>query len=115
MSRWSRAWRSAYFPDGSAIVLCEPSLHLVDGRSNVVEARTVELFGLGAHACDGQDLSVLYDSLLQLAEQDAKTWEASVVAKWHMSADLILPTCGVVASPETILEARHVGWWCGNL
>lgn len=41
--------------------------------------------------------------------------EASVVAKWHMSAVLILPTCGVVASPETILEARHVGWWCGNL
>lgn len=77
----SWAWTVAYLPDGSAIVLGKASLHLVDGWSNVVEAHTIELFGFSAHACDGQDLSVLYDSLLQLAEQDAKAWGTSVVVK----------------------------------
>lgn len=102
--------RVAYFPNAGTIVFGEATLDFVDGWGNLGKALAVDLFGLGAHARDSEDLSVLYDALLQLAEQDPKACKVSarhrLLCMWF---SLLKPTCGVVARPEAILEARHVG------
>lgn len=69
--------RIAYFPNAGSIVFGEATLDFVDGWGNVGEALTVDLFGLGAHARDSENLSVFYDALLQLAKQDPKACKVS--------------------------------------
>lgn len=50
----------------------------VAGGTNVTHVLAVELFGIGAHAGNGQNLLVFLDTLLELAKQDAEA--TSIVA-----------------------------------
>lgn len=72
--------RMAYFSNTGSIVFVEATLDLVDCWGDLGELGAVDLLGLGAHAGDGQDLSVLDAALLQLAEQDPKTCRLSAIA-----------------------------------
>lgn len=96
-----------YFSKAGTIVFAKPAIYLVDGWGDFGELLTVCLFGLGAHAGYGQDLSILYDALLQLAKQDPKACETSARCEDTVFVGARMPTCGVVGRPETILKARH--------
>ena len=66
-------FESHYLADGGAVILAKTTAHFVNSRRNVAETISVCLFGLSAHASNGNDLAILQDALLQLAEQDAET------------------------------------------
>lgn len=104
------AEKPPYLARAGAIVLPEAALYLVDGRSYVGEALSVDLLCLGAQSGDGQDLAVLDDALLELAKQDSESCVHSGVSEaWCLpllvSAFL---TCGVVAGPERVGETGHL-------
>lgn len=62
----------SYFSKTGAIVFAKATLYFVDGWGDFGEFLTISFFGLGAHAGNGQNLSVFDDALLQLAKQDPK-------------------------------------------
>lgn len=68
----------AYFANTGSIILSKATLDLVDCWTDFSELGAINLFGLGAHPGDGQDLSVLDAALLQLAKQDSETYGLSV-------------------------------------
>jgi hypothetical protein len=65
-------------PDAGSIVAAEAALDLVYCWGDFCEFLAVNLLGLGAHAGDGQDLSVLDDALLEFAKQDTQSWRQPV-------------------------------------
>lgn len=67
-----------YLAHAGSVVLGEAILDFVDCWGDLCELLAVYLLGLGAHAGDGQNLSVLDDALLQLAEQNPKACRVSV-------------------------------------
>jgi hypothetical protein len=45
-------------------------LYLVHSRGDVGKSQSIYLFGLGSHPSDVQELTILYDALLELSKQD---------------------------------------------
>lgn len=104
--------RIAYFANTGTVIFSKAALDLVDCWGDIGELRAVYLLSLGAHAGDGQDLSILDAALLQLAEQDSKTCGLSVIAilirpRGHAAKVTPFPTCSIIAGPKAVLEGRH--------
>lgn len=62
----------AHLAHACAIVSGEAALYAIGGTAYLAQLGTVQLFGFGAHAGDGEDLLVLLHALLQLAKQHAE-------------------------------------------
>lgn len=77
--------------DTGSIVLAESNCrHLIHARGNVSHAESILLFRVCTHGCNGQDLLVLHNSLLQLPVQYPQTRS-------------------IVGGPERVRETRHYG------
>lgn len=64
---------SPYLPHACALISAEAAGYALRGGPDVGEAVSVELFGVGAHAGNGEDLLVLLHALLELPKQHSKT------------------------------------------
>jgi hypothetical protein len=56
-----------------ALISGEAARYALRRRPNAGEGVSVGIFGVGAHAGDGEHLLVLLHALLELAEQDSET------------------------------------------
>lgn len=63
----------AYLLHGCALVLGKAIGYPVRRRANVSHVLAIEFFGICTHACNGQELLVLANALLQLAKEDAQS------------------------------------------
>lgn len=57
-----------------AVVAAEAIGYLVGGRRDVAKSLTVGILGFSAHASDGENLPVLYNTLLELTKQDPQSY-----------------------------------------
>lgn len=77
--------------DTGSIILAESrSRHLIHARGNVSHAESILLFRVCTHGCNGQNLLVLHNSLLQLPVQYPQTRS-------------------IVGGPERVRETGHYG------
>jgi DNA-binding transcriptional ArsR family regulator len=60
--------------NGGAIVTIKATRQLVCGGRNISEALAIRFLGLGAQPSYGQHLAILYNALLELAEEDTEPW-----------------------------------------
>lgn len=61
-----------YLPYARAVIFGETTRYLVGSRDDVPQALAIGLFGLCPQPRNGEDLAVLLDALVELAEQDAE-------------------------------------------
>lgn len=57
------------------VIARKASLEAVGDGADFCELAGVRLLGLGAHASYRENLLILLDTLLELAEEDAQTWK----------------------------------------
>lgn len=81
-----------------ALISTEASGYALRGWCNGSQRVSVDLFGIGSHAGNGQNLLVLLDSLLELSKENPQACKVSTggavlgAASGH--------TSGIVARPE---------------
>lgn len=62
--------------DAGAVIFLKSTIDLESGWLNLAQLLTIQIFGVGSHSRDDEDLLVFLDALLELAEQDSETWKA---------------------------------------
>jgi len=62
----------AHLANSGTFILSEAALNSVCSRHDVCESVTVHFLGFGSQSRHGQNLAVLEDALLELAEQNAE-------------------------------------------
>lgn len=79
---------------------------------NLTQLLPIDIFGLGSHAGDGEDLLVFLHTLLEFAEQHSETYSCKCPVRFHSlkrAASMVRHTSGItlVRRPEGRREAGH--------